>query len=243
MLYQYTETMIVRNADSDFRGGMKPGALLRCVEQISADHIRLFGMDDQFFKDRQAALLVGRQALRFLRVPRRAEELTLTTIAERAKRGTLKRITVLSDAAGQEVARVDSRWITVDTAKGCIVREPNWMKEGICNDDIPDELPRQVHRAKDLTFAGTWKAHYSLCDINGHLNNACYLDIACDALPPKVLEQGPVVFASVKYNREVPKGESMEVFYAPSGDGWYLVGRREGHNAFECYLELGCGKN
>ena len=62
-------------------------------------------------------------------------------------------------------------------------------------------------------------------------------------LPPQVLEQGPVMFASVKYNREVPKGESMEVFYAPSGQGWYITGRRGGHSAFECYLERGCGIN
>ncbi len=44
--------MTVMNADADFRSLLKPSALLRYVEQISADHARAFGMDDQFFKDR-----------------------------------------------------------------------------------------------------------------------------------------------------------------------------------------------
>ena len=74
----YTETMTVMNADADFRSLLKPSALLRYVEQISTDHARAFGMDDQFFKDRGVTFLVGKQALKFARVPQRAETLTLT---------------------------------------------------------------------------------------------------------------------------------------------------------------------
>ena len=96
-----------------------------------------------------------------------------------------------------------------------------------------------MHKAKDLTFAGNWTAHYSLCDLNGHVNNSCYLDIACDALPLEVLRKGPLRFASIKYHREVPMGQSVQVFYAPSKEGWYVLGRREEHAAFECYLEFG----
>ena len=56
----------------------------------------------------------------------------------------------------------------------------------------------------------------SLCDLNGHVNNACYLDIACDALPLEVIKGGPLKFVSVKYHREIPLGSQVEVFYAPS---------------------------
>ena len=33
-------------------------------------------------------------------------------------------------------------------------------------------------------------------------------------------------------------GAEVAVSYAPSADGWYVVGRREEHMAFECYLEF-----
>ena len=78
----YTETATVLNADADFRSLLKPSALLRYVEQVSADHARAFGMDDKFFQDHNVAFLVGKQALQFVRVPRRTEALTLTTRAE-----------------------------------------------------------------------------------------------------------------------------------------------------------------
>ena len=130
----YTETATVLNADADFRSLLKPSALLRYVEQVSADHARAFGMDDKFFQDHNVAFLVGKQALRFSRVPRRGETLTLCSRSEKALRGSIKRITTLTDEAGQEVAMVDSRWIMSSLENGHILRQPGWTVEGYWNE-------------------------------------------------------------------------------------------------------------
>ena len=118
------------------------------------------------------------------------------------------------------------------------MREPDWTVENFWNETVEGELPLRLHKCKEVTKAGEWTAHYSQCDLNGHINNAFYLDIACDALPLEVMQQGPVSVASISYHREVPLGETVEVFYAPSAEGWYIIGRHEGLTAFECYLEL-----
>lgn len=104
--------------------------LLRYVEQISTMHARHFGMDDKFFEDHGVAFLVGKQALRFSRVPRRGETLTLCSRSEKAFRGSIKRVTTLTDEAGQEVAMVDSRWIMSSLENGHILRQPGWTVEG-----------------------------------------------------------------------------------------------------------------
>ena len=236
----YTETMTVMNADADFRSLLKPSALLRYVAQVSADHARTFGMTDQFFKDHGVAFLVGKQALKFDRVPQRAEKLTLLTRAEASRRGSVKRITTVTDAEGKQVAMVDCRWIVVSLAEGCILREPGWTVEGFWNETVEGELPLQLHKCREgLASAGEWTVRYSQCDLNGHLNNAFYLDLVCDALPLDVVRKGPVTFASINYHREVPMGETVEVFYAPSAEGWYIIGKHNGQTSFESYLELG----
>ena len=114
----YTETATVLNADADFRSLLKPSALLRYVEQVSADHARAFGMDDKFFRDHNVAFLVGKQALQFVRVPRRTEALTLTTRAEHSRRGAIKRITTVTDAAGN-VSHPATVRITVKKPSEC----------------------------------------------------------------------------------------------------------------------------
>ena len=236
----YTETATVLNADADFRSLLKPSALLRYVEQVSADHARTFGMTDQFFKDHGVAFLVGKQALKFDRVPQRAEKLTLLTRAEASRRGSVKRITTVTDAEGKQVAMVDCRWIVASLAENRILREPGWTVDGFWNETVEGELPLQLHKCREgLTSAGEWTVRYSQCDLNGHLNNAFYLDLVCDALPLDVVRKGPVTFASINYHREVPMGETVEVFYAPSAEGWYIIGKHNGQTSFESYLELG----
>ena len=235
----YTEQMTVLDGDSDFRCCLKPSALFRYVEQVSADHARAYGMDHAFFRERHSAFLVGKQALRVWRMPGRAEKINLTTACEAFKKGTMKRLTTITSETGEKLALVDCRWMIVDTEAGRILRTPGWTMPDFQNDDLPEELPQIVHKSQPLTAAGERRASYSMCDLNGHINNSLYLDIACDALPQEVVEAAPLSFASIKYHREVPMGQTVQVFYAPSGNGWYLLGRREEHAAFECYLEFG----
>ena len=116
--FYYQGTAVVENAVADCHSLLKASALLRYVEQISSMHARKFGMDDKFFEDHGVAFLVGKQALRFNRVPRRGETLTLCSRSEKALRGSIKRITTLTDEAGQEVAMADSPSRTAPGGKG-----------------------------------------------------------------------------------------------------------------------------
>ena len=216
----YTEQMTVLDGDSDFRRCLKPSALFRYVEQVSADHARAYGMDHAFFRERRSVFLVGKQALRVWRMPGRAEKINLTTACEAFKKGTMKRLTTITSETGEKLALVDCRWMIVDTEAGRILRTPGWTMPDCQNDDLPEELPQIVHKSQPLTAAGERRASYSMCDLNGHINNSLYLDIACDALPQEVVEAAPLSFASIKYHREVPMGQSVQVFYAPSGNGW-----------------------
>lgn len=237
--FYYQGTAVVENADADCHSLLKASALLRYVEQISTMHARHFGMDDKFFEDHGVAFLVGKQALRFSRVPRRGETLTLCSRSEKALRGSIKRVTTLTDEAGQEVAMVDSRWIMSSLENGHILRQPGWTVEGYWNETVKEELPLLVHKRRDnLTSAGLFTARYSQCDLHYHINNAFYLDIVCDALPLEIMRDHVVKFASINYHREVPMGQQVEVFYAPSDDGWYFIAKRADKTAFECYLEL-----
>ena len=237
--FYYKDTVMVENTDADCHSLLKASALLRYVEQATSMHARQFGMDDQFFADHGVAFLVGKQALRFSRVPLRGEKLTLCSRSEVIRRGSIKRVTTLTDKAGQEVAMVDSRWIISSLEDGHILRQPGWTVDGYWNETVEEELPLLLHKRRDsLTSAGLFMAHYSQCDLHYHINNAFYLDIVCDALPLEIMRDHVVKFASINYHREVPMGQQVEVFYTPSDDGWYFIAKHTDKTAFECYLEL-----
>lgn len=230
---KYTEAVTVQENDVDYRGLLKPSALLRYAEHMATAHSHSKGKGDEFFRSNHLAYLLGKQALQFQRVPKKGEKLLLTTLPERSRRGTNKRILQVEDAAGAVIAQVDARWILVDTETGRILRRPPEQLDSLWNPEVPYELPQSLHKAEELTSTGIWPASYSRCDVNGHINNACYLDIACDALPLELIQQGPIRSAVVKYHREVPLGQEMEVFCGQTETGWYVLGRREGQASFE----------
>ena len=237
--FYYKDTVMVENTDADCHSLLKASALLRYAEQATSMHARQFGMGDQFFADHGVAFLVGKQALQFSRVPLRGEKLTLCSRSEVIRRGSIKRVTTLTDKAGQEVAMVDSRWIISSLEDGHILRQPGWTVDGYWNETVEEELPLLLHKRRDsLTSAGLFMAHYSQCDLHYHINNAFYLDIVCDALPLEIMRDHVVKFASINYHREVPMGQQVEVFYTPSDDGWYFIAKHTDKTAFECYLEL-----
>lgn len=235
---EFTRKYTVLDTDADLTGRMKPAALLRYAQQMATEHSRNMGMDDAFFAREHLAYLVGRQSMQFLRLPHRSETLTFTTAPEKSRRGTNKRVTVVRDEAGEEVAVADCRWILVDTRDNRIIRRPEERIEGPWNPVVERELPQTMPKAQTLGEAADVRAAYSMCDVNGHVNNTCYVDIACDAVPLEVLREHPVRSVSVRYHREVPAGSVMQVQAGEAEGGWYVCGHRDGHLAFEVFLGL-----
>ena len=238
----YTEQITLDEGDVDYRGLMRPSALLRCAEHMATAHAWGLGMDKAFYSARHMVYLVGRQAFQFYRVPAMRETVTLTTSPEKPHRGANKRVVVVRSLEGEELARVDTRWTLVDTDAGKIIRHIPEEMDRYWSDTIDWELSLQVPKAAQLTSAGVRQAAYSLCDTNRHINNAAYLDVVCDALPADVMAQGPMQYAVIKYHRQVPMGEEMELFYGPAeseaGPGWYVTGRREDKAAFELFCRF-----
>ena len=85
--------------------------------------------------------------------------------------------------------------------------------------------------------AGTCTATYSRCDMNGHMNNACYVDVLCDALPWEVWDSGEVRDLKIYYHREIPRGEHFTLLRSQTEEKqYYFCGEREGKSAFEASI-------
>ena len=235
----YTQTYTICRHDGDHHGNAKPGALLRYGQQIATMHAEAAGLNDELYAATHTAYVLAKLALHIDRTPRVDETLTVTTRPERCKRAVNKRITFFYDAAGQQVAVLDSRWVLIDTDKRLILRKHPEAFNDCWAEDVPFELPMKMVKAapEDCAPAGEYTATYSRCDMNGHMNNTRYVDILCDALPWNVWDEGEVRDLKVYYHREVPRGESFALMQAQTGEKqYYFCGQREEKAAFEASI-------
>ena len=235
----YTQTYTICRHDGDHHGNAKPGALLRYGQQIATMHAEAAGLNDELYAATHTAYVLAKLALHIDRTPRVDETLTVTTRPERCKRAVNKRITFFYDAAGQQVAVLDSRWVLIDTDKRLILRKHPEAFNDCWAEDVPFELPMKMVKAapEDCAPAGEYTATYSRCDMNGHMNNTRYVDILCDALPWNVWDEGEVHDLKVYYHREVPRGASFALLQAQTGEKqYYFCGQREEKAAFEASI-------
>ena len=236
----FEEEFRVFQADCDFNNRLMPGALLRMTQQISTDHCDHLGMDRAYYERTQRAYLLAKMTMRWKRVPHEDELLRLTTRPELPRRAVYKRVTEIRDASGEEIGLVDSRWVLIDTRTRHILRRlPEDMDPAAFSEVVDRELPIRFPKPDVLEDAGTAWAKYSYCDINGHLNNTHYADIACDVLPMSELSR-PVVEMSVNYHSELPAGEHCTLQRGRLDENrWYVCGSKEDRSCFEAVLTLG----
>ena len=232
----FTEPFFISRSDGDFAGRLKPGALLRFAQQLAVDQGARIGLDRGFYARTHTAFLLAKQVLAFARVPVVDETLQLTTVPECSKRGSNKRLTLVADAQGREIACVDSRWVLVDTDTRRIIRRPTEEFERFWNPEVARSMDLSVPKAEQLSELPARRADYLLCDLNGHINNCCYADLACASVPLDEVRARPICRLAITYHREVPLGEMLSLSCGPAGGGWYTLGCREdGMPAFEAF--------
>ena len=239
-LERYTEQFVVYQTDCDPNGKMLPGALLRLCQQIAMDHCNQLGLTREFYQQTHTAFLLAKQAMEWKRIPQAGERLTLCTRPEMAKRAAYKRITEVRDAAGEEIALVDSRWVLVDTQSRRILRHPPEKFQQLpFDEEVGRELSMRLPHPEQMEPVGTAKAVYTFCDINGHLNNTRYVDLACDVLPLEELLGTPVHSLCISHHNELPMGQTCYLERAAVAPGvWYVMGRTEEKKCFEALLTL-----
>ena len=238
---EYSEAFKVYRHDGDYRGRLKPAALLRYAQQVAMQNAWNVGLTDEVYNATHTAYVLAKMAVHIDELPRVDSTVTLLTQPEAAKRATNKRVTRVFDETGAQAALIDSRWVVIDTQKRAILRTHPPQFEGPWADKVDAELPMQMQKpplasCEDL---GTRMALYSICDMNGHMNNTRYLDIIFDALPWEELDGCAAQDLLIFYHKEIPRGQSFTLYRRKTAPhSWYFNGQRDGHSCFEATLTL-----
>ena len=235
---RYESRHYISECECDFALRLTAGGLLRLVQEVSTRHCTLLGITAQRYEATHTAFLLAKLCARvYLDIPA-GEEVTVVTTPSAPVRAVYHRYTTVSLGDGRLAAAVDARWVLVDTRTRRILRKaPPELGLPFGAPAVP-ELEVAIPKPQgEPVPVGTERALYSRCDQNRHMNNTRYADIICDYLPPERFLQGPVRELRISYHREVPMGETLEVFSCPAGEGsTYFLGRGGYGDCFEALV-------
>ncbi len=205
---------------------LRASTLFALLQSVSVRHTEELGMGRAKTLDRGLLWVVARQYLRIERMPVYDETVTLRTWPGETMRVLFPRYYELLGHDGTALVRGSAVWSLMDSRTRTLAFPD---EHGI---DIPGvetgrELP-SITRLKltELSKHATFAVQYSYVDINGHMNNARYLDLVEDLLPAakhgKLLRE-----VRAEYSAEARLGDVLSVGWGKENDIYYVNGTAE----------------
>lgn len=197
----------VRFSEVDHQGLMTLPALINAFQDCSTFQSEMLGVGIDWLKHEQKAWVLSHWHIVIDRLPALCEPVRVGTFATRFKGITANRNFYLRDAAGALIARANSTWAFMDLVKGRPVRaeakhiEPYGEHEPL---DMPAE-PRKIAVPDMLQDCEPVPVRRHHIDMNEHVNNCQYVQIALELLPRETTAQ----CVRVDYKRPATLGDTI----------------------------------
>lgn len=210
----FERTVHPRLSDCDPTGHLSCKALLNILEDVGSQHSEALH-DDIIGRSRQGSswVLVSWR-VQFSRRPDGADLLHVTTWSRaNLAKGAMFRDFLVTDPAGQELARAEARLAMVDLATGRLVRVTEEMYAAYATEErtLFDTKAPRLRPPQTYETERAIPLRRSDIDFNGHVHNSRYLELALEAVPEALYRQPDFRELHVLYRRPLREGDEVWV--------------------------------
>ncbi len=221
-----TESLKLRSRDVDMFRRLRSSELFKLLQEISIRHTEELGMGREKTLDRGILWVLLMQRAEIARMPVYDEELLLRSWPGKTMHLLFPRYYSLETAAGEVLVKASALWSLVDAGTRKVVFPERFgivIEGGETGGEIA--LPGAV-RKQDCAFEKGFEVPYSFVDLNGHMNNTRYLDLAEDcvgaAAKGKLLRE-----IQTEYVNEARYGETLHLRWSGEDGAVFLSGKSD----------------
>ena len=140
------------------------------------------------------------------------------------------------------VAKAISKWVLIDIEKGSIVKVDNELlskyEPEIDKTVFEDEKFEKIKEPEEYELETEYKVKRADIDVNNHMHNLNYIDLAVEALPEDEYKQNEFNNIRITYKKEIKLGETIKCKYAFQ-DGKNIVAvKSEDEKILHAIIEL-----
>lgn len=212
--------------------------LFTLLQEASIAHTTELGMGREKTLDRGLLWIVTLQQARIHRLPVYDEEFRLLSWPGKTMHLFFPRHYRLESAAGELLVEANALWALMDANTRRIIfpeehgiriseEKPGW--EMLL--PSPPQIPKNP-------VSDEFTVPYSFADLNGHMNNARYFDLAEDRMPDD-LRRRPVLTVRTEYAHEIRAGDRVALLSETQENQFLLLGERDGQKMFKLSLSYG----
>lgn len=225
----WIEEFMVQASDTDYRSRGKLSFLLDIMQRAADSAVSSLGLSMDRMLQSRMGWMVTTLDLNLQRLPLPNELLKVHTWSKGNKGPLWQRDYRIFDSQAVEIASARSVWALVDIDKRKILR-PSALPVAVepYLEDSVGQLPDKVTIPSQVILQESYRyqVRYSGLDNNGHLNNARYVDLCCDALTLEEWGELELTGLHITYAQEAKYGEEISILRSSlTEEGIYVRGQ------------------
>ena len=186
---------------------IKLSSIINYFQDCTTENSEMAGVGHQYLKERNRAWILNSWQLSIRRRPKVGEQIQVSTWATGFQGVFGPRDFQMTTDESEELVSAHSLWVYVETETGRPVKP---SEEELHAYEVGQPLsmasaPRKIQLPEQMQVVDTFPVHKYHIDTNNHVNNARYVEIACEALP----ENFSVTGLRVEYKKAAICGETF----------------------------------
>ena len=231
----YREEILLRSKDVDLHRRLRTSRLFELLQEASIRHTEQLGMGRDKTLDRGILWVVGLQRAEIARMPEYDERIVLKSWPGKTMHVFFPRYYQIESEAGEVLVRASALWTLVNEESRALVF-PEKYGIVIQGEVTGEEINQPTSPTRlELTECAPFRVPYSYVDLNGHMNNTRYFDLAEDSIPAPA-EGKELKLIQTEYSSEAPLGAELSVRWGQNGNCFFLQGE-SGKPVFRMRLE------
>ena len=218
MIFEHQFYVYSRDVNTDLCVTNK--TILGWMQDVGALHSDLAGCGTANLEETRLSWVIIQWKVKIFRRMRYGETITVKTWVPGSKRLYTFRDYAFYDEAGELVAACSSKWVLTDLEKG-LIQVPGWILEqyGTHEETVFEEGMNMARIKEPEAFSGEYECTVpcTWIDVNGHMNNLHYLDVAYQALPIELYLENSFNEFEIMYKRESKMFDRLHCYYQFDG--------------------------
>lgn len=219
----WTRSYKVLNKDVNMFQDMRTSRLMELIQEACIAHTEALGMGRNKTLDQGLLWVVLQQTMKIRRMPVFDEEITLETWPGNTMHVLFPRFFAVLDPQGNSLLEGSCLWALINAETRKMIFPDRYGIE-ITGDETRTQpaLPTPIQRL-ETSQKRFFTVPFSYCDLNGHMNNTRYFDLAEDTMHA-IAEGKKPASITTEYAKEARYQETIQVSWQEDDHSCYLSG-------------------
>ncbi len=229
----HTEKFLIGSNEVDRCLNLSIPSLFRLLQAIATTGAEAIGAGKSKTTDKGYLWVLTRMKVEIERMPKFMEEISISTYPGQTLGFFYFRHFVAKDANGGLLFKASSTWALLEESTRKIVLKSPFSP--IKEESYEGQLgrPEKLQCPGNLKSCGTREVTYSMCDLNGHLNNVRYLEFIVDAKNKDFYSCHRLKSITLNFEKEIKEDEAVQIECADIDENsFFIAGKVNGEERF-----------